>query len=76
MDKDAKFKLEGEDSAESRELKHYYVSALVSEVVKIKPTAPRTEAQRVLDEVERRKLEDRRIEGEFPCMMFRSMTTY
>lgn len=60
MEKDAKFKLEGEDSAESRELKHYYVHALVSAVVKI---TPKTEAQRKVDDADRRKAEERRLEG-------------
>lgn len=35
MNKDEKFKLEGEDSRETRELRHYYVQFLVKEVSRL-----------------------------------------
>ena len=38
MNKEEKFKLEGEDMRESRELRHYYVSSLTAEVAKLVPT--------------------------------------
>jgi len=60
MEKAMKFKLEGEDSAESRELKHYYVHALISTIIKI---TPKTEAQRKVDDADRRKADERRLEG-------------
>lgn len=59
-DKDAKFKLEVEDSLESREMKHYYVSALMAEVIKL---VPKTGEQKRLDDADRRKAEERRLEG-------------
>ena len=60
MDKDAKFKLEVEDSLESREMKHYYVSALMAEVIQL---VPKTGEQKRLDDADRRKAEERRLEG-------------
>lgn len=65
MDKDAKFKLEGEDALESRELRHYYVTALMAEVMKLAPPTPKTGEQRRVDDADRRKAEERRQEGEF-----------
>lgn len=35
--KDEKFRLEGEDAQESRELRHYYVSTLTSQVANLVP---------------------------------------
>ena len=37
LPKDEKFRLEGEDMRETRELKHYYVSAIAQEVAKLVP---------------------------------------
>jgi len=62
MDKDAKFKLEGEDILESREMRHYYVTALMAEVIKL---VPKTGEQKRLDDADRRKAEERRLEGMF-----------
>jgi hypothetical protein len=60
MDKDAKFKLEGEDILESREMKHYYVGALMAEIIKL---VPKTGEQKRLDDADRRKAEERRLES-------------
>jgi len=38
MGKEEKFRLEGEDMREDRELRHYYVSAITAEVSKLMPT--------------------------------------
>ncbi len=38
MAKEEKFRLEGEDMREDRELRHYYVSAITAEVSKLMPT--------------------------------------
>lgn len=37
LPKDEKFKLEGEDMRETRQLRHYYVSAITAEVAMLKP---------------------------------------
>lgn len=63
MDKDTKFRLEGEDALESRELRHYYVTALMAEVMKLAPPTPKTGEQRRVDDADRRKAEERRQEG-------------
>jgi len=68
MDKDAKFKLEGEDILESREMRHYYVTALMAEVIKL---VPKTGEQKRLDDADRRKAEERRLEGMFSDVLRR-----
>ena len=60
MEKEAKFKLEGEDILESREMRHYYVTALMAEIIKL---VPKTGEQKRLDDADRRKAEERRLEG-------------
>lgn len=37
LSKDEKYRLEGEDMRETRELRHYYVSTITREVAKLKP---------------------------------------
>jgi peptide-N4-(N-acetyl-beta-glucosaminyl)asparagine amidase len=63
LSKDQKFKLEGEESFENRELRHYYVEALMKDVLKIVPNKHKTEEQRREEEADRRKAEERALEG-------------
>ncbi|KAI9726282.1 MAG: peptide-N4-(N-acetyl-beta- glucosaminyl)asparagine amidase [Chrysothrix sp. TS-e1954] len=61
MDKDEKFRLEGEDMRESRELRHYYVSTITDQVAKLKPR--QKPSRRVLvasEEVDAQKARERR----------------
>lgn len=45
MPKDERFRLEGEDMREARELRHYYVSTVTAEVARIMPTGAEVEGK-------------------------------
>ena len=52
LDKEDKFRLEGEEMLETRELRHYYVSAITAEVARLVPSRVRTrdaDAQKALE---------------------------
>lgn len=52
LDKKDKFRLEGEEMLETRELRHYYVSAITAEVARLVPSRVRTldaDAQKALE---------------------------
>lgn len=61
LNKEDKFRLEGEDMLETRELRHYYVSALTAEVARLIPTKGRR-----LDPDAQKALEGRQS-GKFIC---------